>query len=144
MTDFEENLAPLEQLARLRATALTAPEVWNLYFIRSGLAGSLSWELIGYDAFPDTTPSDLRYQPELLTSYSPDAHGFQILRAAHLERARDLSSWTVTEVAQDRFTVEHHDLEAWYAEITPPTELQADARHDFGDMILTQEVLARQ
>jgi hypothetical protein len=78
----------------------------------------------------------------LLTRYVPDAHGIQVLREEHLAKARDLSDWTVTGLGHGRHLVEAHDLAAWYAMPLPEPDVVEQARHDFGDMILTKEVIA--
>lgn len=72
---------------------------------------------------------------------------------AHLDKAHDLTDWDVTELAPDRYLVSAHDTEAWYGtELTRITDrsgpltcwcpLHTKARHDFGPMILTEDVLA--
>ncbi|MGQ1839206.1 hypothetical protein ACT4S2_12190 [Kocuria turfanensis] len=70
-----------------------------------------------------------------------DAHGIQLLTDRHLARARDLSDWTITEVVPTRYLVQAKNLEPWYATDTPDPELVAQARADFGDMILTPETV---
>ena len=72
----------------------------------------------------------------LHATHAFDAFGVQILTASHLERAHDLSEWTVTEIAADRYLVQTPDLATWYADIAPPPDLYEKARADFGDMIL--------
>jgi hypothetical protein len=69
--------------------------------------------------------------------YVPDAQGMQLLTRQHLDRAHDLSSWSVTEVAQDRFLVQAADLAPWWDSYTPDLAVLAQARSDFGDMIMT-------
>lgn len=70
-----------------------------------------------------------------------DAHGTQLLTDRHLSRARDLSNWEVTEITPHRYLVRAQDLEPWYAGDTPDPEVVAQARSDFGDMILTPETV---
>lgn len=81
-------------------------------------------------------------------SFVPDAFGIQLLTSAHLARARDLSSWDVEEVAKDRWLVRAKDLSPWFdvadavelrSLALPTPALRDKARHDFGDMILTEE-----
>jgi hypothetical protein len=67
----------------------------------------------------------------------PDTHGIQLLTGAHLANAHDLSHWTITEVAPDRYLVEADDLAAWYAQPHPDQATLVQARADFGDMIIT-------
>lgn len=87
-------------------------------------------------------------RPWLWNARVPDAHGIQLLTGAHLERAQDLSNWHVTRVEQDRWLVQARDLTPWYDGADdmsmqrgefPDPHLLADARADFGDMILTRE-----
>ncbi|MGQ1839208.1 hypothetical protein ACT4S2_12200 [Kocuria turfanensis] len=68
-----------------------------------------------------------------------DAHGIQLLTDRHLARAHDVSQWEVTEIAPNRYLVRARDLEPWYAGDTP--EAVAQARADFGSMILTPETV---
>jgi hypothetical protein len=68
------------------------------------------------------------------------AHGIQVLRSRHLDRARDLSEWAVTPLGHDRHLVEATDLDSWFAHETPDPDLLTKARHDFGAMILTEEI----
>jgi len=76
----------------------------------------------------------------LAHEYTLDAYGTQVLTGRHLQRAHDLSRWTITGLGNDRHLVQHPKPDAWYAHDTPdPTVLEA-ARHDFGDLIITEEV----
>lgn len=72
----------------------------------------------------------------------------QVLTSAHLELAHDLSSWTVEQVAEDRWLVATADLGPWFdhagdedAQNVPPDVMESAVR-DFGDMLLTPEVAA--
>jgi hypothetical protein len=78
-----------------------------------------------------------------------DAHGIQVLTSAHLAHARDLSNWHVAEVATDRYLVRAQDLAPWYASpdsetwaqgLFPTSDTLAQARDDFGHMILSEEI----
>jgi hypothetical protein len=66
-----------------------------------------------------------------------DAHGAQLLTRQHLDQARDLSAWLLTEVAPDRFLVQAADLAPWWDTYAPDPDVVARARRDFGDMIIT-------
>ncbi len=66
----------------------------------------------------------------------------QVLTSDHLHRAADLSGWSVIEVAPDRFLVEARDLRPWFAADEPDPDVLAAARDDFGDMLLTPEIIA--
>jgi hypothetical protein len=70
--------------------------------------------------------------------YVLDAHGAQVLTRHHLDRAHDLSAWSVTEIAPDRFLVQATDLAPWWDTLTPDPAVLARARVDFGDMIMTR------
>ena len=91
---------------------------------------------------PELHESDIRYNRHLLSRYTPDAHGIQILSDQHLTRARDLSSWNIRELGHGRYLVEAEDRTSWYCKPLPDQEVVDQARHDFGDMILTKEISA--
>lgn len=69
--------------------------------------------------------------------YIPDAYGIQLLTRTHLEKANDLSAWSVEEIRADRFLVQSKDLPAWWDNVEPPAELLEQARADFGEMVMT-------
>ncbi|MEP6816581.1 MAG: hypothetical protein ABI873_13625 [Marmoricola sp.] len=96
----------------------------------------------------------------LWSSHVPDVHAVQLITGAQIERAHDLSWWQVSEVAPDRWLVRAHDLSPWFAvpeRVTwssgsanlryspqmPPVDLLTQARQDFGDMLFTDDVIAR-
>jgi hypothetical protein len=66
-----------------------------------------------------------------------DAHGAQLLTRQHLDQARDLSAWLVTEVAADRFLVEVADRTPWWDTYAADPDVVARVPRDFGDMIMT-------
>lgn len=70
-----------------------------------------------------------------------DAHAIQILTDKHLERAHNLDNWTITNIAPDRYLVSAPNLEDWLTNATPDPDTLAQARHDFGTMIATPEIL---
>lgn len=74
--------------------------------------------------------------------FVPDAHGVQVLTDAHLAHAHDLSDWNLTDLGHGRHLVQASDLSAWYENLTPDPGTLTKARHDFGDMILTEETIA--
>lgn len=80
--------------------------------------------------------SDIR----LAREYALDAYGTQVLTGHHLQRANDLSGWTITDLGNDRHLVQHPDPEAWYANDTPDPEILSAARRDFGDLVITEEI----
>lgn len=111
------------------------------------------------DTWPHIHEAQVRYNRPLLTCFVPDAFGLQLLTDAHLERANDLSAWDITPLGGGRHIVAARDLEAWYrpvhdqsleySECTHDAFLPSDphtlaqARDDFGDMILTPEIIER-
>ena len=90
---------------------------------------------------PGIRESGVRYNKHLLDRYVPDAHGVQVLRSAHLERAHDLSGWDITDLGHGRHLVQAHDLAPWYAQTLPDPDVLAHARADFAGAILTQEII---
>jgi hypothetical protein len=83
----------------------------------------------------------ISYVRPLLKEFVPDVHGIQLLTARHLERARDLSRWTITDLPGNRYLVEAPDPSPWYAEALPEPAVLQQGRHDFGDMLLTKEAV---
>lgn len=77
---------------------------------------------------------------DIARQYVLDAAGIQVLTGTHLAKTRDLSAWTVTDLGHDRHLVQHPDPAAWYANELPDPDVQAAARHDFGELILTKEI----
>jgi hypothetical protein len=115
----------------------------DLAFIRPAPRWTQSWIQIDMrQKLPDLREYDIRYNRHLLSRYTPDAHGIQILTDQHLSRARDLSSWNIQEIGHGRYLVEAEDLTPWYSTSLPDQDVVDQARHDFGDMILTKEVIA--
>ncbi len=89
----------------------------------------------------------------LWPEYVAYPNGIQILTDAHLDKARDLSTnWTVTSAAPGRWLVQAKDLVPWFDKIDEKAalwqrpyldpDLLTQARHDFGDMILTPDIVA--
>jgi hypothetical protein len=125
------------------------PQYLDLAFIRPTPKLTDSWQQIDIrqkrdprQKLPDLHESDIRYNRHLLSRYTPDAHGIQILTDQHLSRARDLSSWNIRDLSHDRYLVEAEDLTSWYSTPLPNQDTLDQARHDFGEMILTKEVIA--
>jgi hypothetical protein len=69
----------------------------------------------------------------------PDAYGLQVLTERHLQRAEDLRSWHVSEVAAGRYLVAASDLRPWFAEREPPAHVLDRARESFGSLIVDEE-----
>ena len=115
----------------------------ELAFIRPAPPWANSWTRIDVpQKLPDLREFHIRYNRHLLSRYTPDAHGVQILTDQHLAQARDLSSWNIQELGHGRHLVEAADLTAWYSTPLPDQEVVDQARHDFGDMILTKETIS--
>lgn len=87
-------------------------------------------------ALPTIGAQQLRSNPELWERFVPDVHGMQLLTREHLALATDLSRWTVTEAAADRYLVEAPDLAEWFQIGGPDAAVLARARADFGRMIV--------
>jgi hypothetical protein len=127
-----------EQVAALRETLMWAPSATDLALITHDLRSTLSW--MNFTPAYVSEPI-VRYNRPLLTSFTPDVAGIQLLSAAHLERAEDLSGWITTAVGGDRYLVEARDVGAWLADPEPEPELVAQGRADFGAMILTMKAV---
>ncbi|MBE1877499.1 hypothetical protein [Myceligenerans pegani] len=76
---------------------------------------------------------------DIARHYVLDAAGIQVLTGTHLAKAHDLSAWTITDLGNNRHLVRHPDPAAWYANELPDPDVLTTARHDFGELILTQE-----
>jgi hypothetical protein len=74
----------------------------------------------------------LRVHADLWSRFVPDVHCMQLLTDEHLDRASDLSRWTVTQVAPGRALVEAPDLAAWLRPGGPAPSIVDQARADFG------------
>lgn len=117
----------------------TAPHS-DLAFLRHELGGRPNWST-HHQPWPHVNDADVRYNRPLLASFVPDANGIQMLTDAHLERAQDLSDWRIKSLAGGRHLVEATDLAPWYARPHPDPDVLAKARAEFGDMILTRELI---
>ncbi|WP_109508747.1 hypothetical protein [Nocardioides speluncae] len=119
------------------------PEHADLAVLRIAYPLASVWGDLGqFQPLPDgETGSRLEDRADLFASYVPDAHGVQLLTGRHLERARNLSTWQITDLGRDRYLVEAPDLAPWYAQELPDPAVLAQARADFGDMILTVQTI---
>lgn len=129
----------------LLVEALTAlPADTNHAYIRPAIRNRISHNSIHVPLPlpPDIEESDVRYNKHLLDRYLPDAHGMQVVRTAHLDRAHDLSDWQITDLGSGRHLVEAHDLDPWFASTLPDPDTLAAARADFAGAILTKTVIA--
>jgi hypothetical protein len=128
-----------DQAATVTAPLLHRPEKLDYAMIRPdrALAGGLGW-MANNRSEPYVDDSLWQSNRHMWSCLVPDAHGCQLVTRQHLERARDLSAWSVTEVAADRFLVQSTDLAPWWDTSTPDPDTLARARSDFGDMIMTR------
>ena len=128
-----------------RTAAVALPDLVDQAFIRPALPIAPGWTLIDLPLplpHSDVSRTDVHYAKHLLHEYVVDAHGIQVLRDAHLQKAGDLSRWTVTDLGHGRHLVEARDLGAWYADEVPDPDVLAAARKDFAGMLLTKQVIA--
>ncbi|GAA4115750.1 hypothetical protein GCM10022215_14830 [Nocardioides fonticola] len=130
------------KLDLIRQTLLWSPPNTDVAFIAAAVWPSFWSPERQVTRWPYIRESELRYNRPLLSSFTPDAYGIQILTDAHLARAHDLTGWLTTPLAGGRYLVEHPDLAAWYAQPEPHPDVLAKARADFGDMILTTDHIA--
>ncbi|GAB2680998.1 hypothetical protein [Thalassiella azotivora] len=140
---WDDELGWAERVAVLREQVVTLPGATDLAFVRHTGPVSPSWGSFasGGPRPPGIRPGQAESARHLHHEYVPDAHGIQVLTDAHLARARDLSSWQVTSLAGGRHLVEAADLAPWFAGDDVDPEVLAAARDDFGDMVLTKEVV---
>jgi hypothetical protein len=133
-----------ERVEILRDVMATPPEHLNQAFIRPGGRTSTDWssDIDTRLRLPRISGSGINYCAHLFDRYVPDAHGVQVLSDAHLERAHDLSTWTITDLGHGRHLVEATDLGPWYADGIPDAAVLEAARRDFGDMILSFQTYA--
>lgn len=75
-------------------------------------------------------------RPAAWTRWVPDAQGVQLLGPDHLSAAHDLTRWRTTPLPGGRALVEAPDLAAWYGDDPPSEATLAQARADFGDLIV--------
>lgn len=68
-----------------------------------------------------------------------DAYGIQLLSDTHLAAAHDLTGWLITPLTQGMHLVEHPDPAAWFAHDEPDPHVLAQARRDFGPMIIDRK-----
>lgn len=128
------------RLDSVRAALTWTPPQTDVAFVRHDLGNAPLWDSYVLP-WPHVKESQLRYSRPLLSSFVPDANGIQLLTDAHLARATDLSDWRISSLPGGRNLVEAKDLEPWYASTKPNPEALARARVDFGEMILTGELI---
>lgn len=144
-----------EIVDRLRSSLITEPHLANYGFIRTS-----QWVTNAFHNYlrpkdghvrpqeagitgpenPWAVGSRWRQNYHLHSEYAFDAHAVNLLTGRHLERAQDLTNWSVTEVGEDRYLVEARDLQPWFDGKPDPAVLE-QARQDFGDMLITWDVV---
>jgi hypothetical protein len=120
------------------------PDKLDLAFIRLTRNWARSWMDLanGFTKLPHVSEGDVRSRRDLWQEYIPDAHGVQVLTDAHLARANNLDAWHVQALTPTRYLVQAKDLQPWYGTGTDPAaDVLTAARDDFGDMLLTIEVI---
>lgn len=137
------------QLDAVTQTMLLAPDAIDYAAVTAANYGSQTvpqeraWD--GDPTRPISGPS-YGHHRRFFADRTPDAFPVQVLTAAHLERANDLSRWDVRQITDRRWLVTHPDPEAFFPppppgpgvpRITPDPDLIAAARNDFGELILT-------
>lgn len=122
---------------------LMAPEAVDVGMVKNTWELASAWSdtnVRDYHA-PVRDPLDYQLNRHLWDEYVIDAAGVSLLTGKHLKHARDLSDWTIEEVAPDRFLVSARDLEPWFGGIAAPPAIIDRARADFGDMILSWDTI---
>jgi hypothetical protein len=117
----------------------------------------------GYSLSQDWPPAE-HHQPSTQlgeafeAEYAPDAFGLQLLGPAYAGRLLAGPDWTEIPADAGRVILEHRDPAAWFAEalvpfggrpnytrppIPPVPNVLARARHDFADILFTDELAWR-
>lgn len=140
---YDPTLSLVEKLELARRPLSFAVEHTNVAFIATRYPVENVWSPSQGtdDDWAYVHEPDVRNNETLLASMVPDAHGIQVLTKTHLDRAANLDGWTVTTLGHDRYLVEAPDLDAWYAGPAPDRVVRDRARTDFGEMIMTPELI---
>ena len=143
-TVLDDTVPWQDRLEQVTAAMVALPEDTDLAFVRYSCAYTISWMdlQVSRPPLPHVEEPDVRYNRHLNSRYTPDAHGLQLLTDAHLEHANDLSDWVIEPLGGGRHLVQAKDLQPWYAKVDPDPETLAQARADFGKMILTKQTIA--
>jgi len=142
---LDETLSWQARFKRVGQAMVALPDDTDLAFVQYSNAYTISWNVLqtAVPRLPYVQEYHVRYNRHLLSQYTPDAHGVQVLTDAHLQNAADLSDWLITPLSGGRHLVHAKDLEPWYAQVEPDAATLQKARADFGPMILTPETIAR-
>lgn len=126
---------PVRSLGRLAMTL--APFVEHA-LIRRVIPRSLDWSQVEeHDPKPPGQTWRFDSNLEVQRRYVPDAYGAQILTDEHLRHAHDLSGWHVRPLENGRNFVAHRRASAWFASAVPSPDVLAQAREDFGELMLS-------
>jgi hypothetical protein len=128
------------KIGELRQVLSWTPPHTDLVMLRHAPYATGTWS-DPHISWPSVSEAQLDYNRPLLAEFVPDVSGIQLLTDAHLRRANDLSDWKITALNGGRHIVEAQDLEPWYADPDPQHKLLTKARADFGDMILTPQLI---
>jgi hypothetical protein len=137
-----------DAVADLRDWLTADPDALDQAHVRNGTIGMSNFSSLEYDmCTPGHTPPrvfsvSLIHHRHLWERHVIDAAGLQILTRDHLDRAHDLTGWTITPLTATRFLVEADDLAPWFAQESPDLRVLDAARTAFGDMILTPQHIA--
>ncbi|HST80615.1 MAG TPA: hypothetical protein VLL08_02615 [Kineosporiaceae bacterium] len=132
------------RVEHLRELLLEFANQLDVAFLRTGRYPVTSWTgLAGaVPALPHVSEAKVNRYRRLWDQYVPDAHGIQILTAAHLSRLGPLPDWEVRPLTGGGHLVQARDLEPWFAAAEPDPEVVAAARADFAGALLTPEVIS--
>lgn len=128
-----------DRLLQLTATMSELAADTAVAFVQYSTGTSSAWNGLDVGTPPMLGPRPHYFDrnPHLLTRFVPDARGALVLTDSHLERANDLSGWSIESLGHGRHLVQARDLAAWFAHPEPEPDVLNQARTDFGDMILT-------
>lgn len=132
-----------ERLAVQTGRLVSSADLIDVGMIKNAWELASSWDDVDVrdQHSPVCDPLQYRLSRHLWDEYVIDAAGVNLLTSRHVERAHDLREWDVKRVSEDRYLVSATDLEDWFRGITASAEVIASARSDFGDMILTADVM---
>lgn len=142
LTVHSDLLDPRATATHLMNALRNAPRTrLSIGIVSNRRLSDLTFDDTHYSAFAFT------YHPNLWDEFTADPCGFQILTPRHLDKAADLTAWTTTRLDDDHYILEARDLEPWYGKpraynVPVNKDTLDQARHDFGDMILTPEYAA--
>ncbi|GAA3526988.1 hypothetical protein [Nocardioides daeguensis] len=135
----EAVLPGVEQLAAFRAVIEDLADELDVAWIARRRNGSAYTSVYDPAVRPPADPPAVEIYAIRRPSWSrwvPDAQGLQLLGPDHLAAAHDLTRWRTKSLPGGRALVEAPDLGAWYGAAPPSEAILAEARADFGDLIV--------